>query len=75
MRALAEAYELFGDEIYLESAHSACDFILRDLQRSVETKDEVCFSYTPIDNTRVFNASLLAGEALVTVGASRATAS
>jgi hypothetical protein len=54
---------------YLEAARDACDFILRDLNRSDEGGGEVCFSYTPLDRTRVFNASLLAGEALAQVGA------
>ena len=40
-----------------------------DLNRSDETDEEVCFSYTPLDRTRVFNASLLAGEALAAAGA------
>jgi len=38
------------------------------LNRSEETGDEVCFSYSPLDKTRVFNASLLAGETLAAVG-------
>ena len=54
---------------YLEAARGACEFILRDLNRADETEDEVCFSYTPLDRTRVFNASLLAGESLARVGA------
>ena len=55
---------------YLHVARSACDFILRDLQRSVETETTKCVSATRrIDRTRVFNASLLAGETLATVGA------
>jgi hypothetical protein len=54
---------------YMEAAREACDFILRDLNRSDEGDGEVCFSYTPLDRTRVFNASLLAGEALAQVGA------
>jgi hypothetical protein len=54
---------------YLEAARGACEFILSDLNRSDETDEEVCFSYTPLDRTRVFNASLLAGEALASVGA------
>src|SRR2546421_5834672 len=54
---------------YLEAARGACEFILRDLNRADEGEDEVCFSYTPLDRTRVFNASLLAGEALAQVGA------
>lgn len=68
-RALVEAADAFNDEAYLHVARSTCDFILQDLRRSVADADEVCFSYTPRDETRVFNASLLAAETLATVGA------
>jgi hypothetical protein len=54
---------------YLTAATAACRFILEQLNRSDETDEEVCFSYTPLDRTRVFNASLLAGEALAAAGA------
>src|SRR5713226_10006815 len=67
-RALVEASRAFGDESYLQAARSSCDFILGDLNRSEESADGVCFSYSPLDRTRVFNASLLAGEALASVG-------
>jgi len=67
VRALCEAARIFKDERYVRASRSACEFILRDLHRSIETDDEVCFSYSPIDRTRVFNASLLAGEALASV--------
>ena len=72
-RAFIEAARAFGDEEYLKMARSACDFILRDLRRSEGSGDagnaEVCWSYTPIDTTRVFNASLLAAETLASVAA------
>jgi hypothetical protein len=68
VRALTEAARVFGDQKYLRAARSACEFILHDLKRSEESADEICFSYTPLDETRVFNASLLAGEALASVG-------
>ncbi|HEY6045468.1 MAG TPA: hypothetical protein VIU65_02630, partial [Pyrinomonadaceae bacterium] len=67
-RALCEAATVFGPEEYLPFARTICDFILNDLNRSEETDDEVCFSYSPLDRTRVFNASLLAGETLASVG-------
>ncbi|HEU4930877.1 MAG TPA: hypothetical protein VFT48_02305 [Pyrinomonadaceae bacterium] len=53
---------------YLRIARSVCDFILRDLPRSVETESEICFSYAPQTDTRIFNASLLAAEVLACVG-------
>jgi hypothetical protein len=52
----------------LPFARTACDFILNDLNRSEESKHEVCFSYSPLDRTRVFNANLLAAEILASVG-------
>jgi hypothetical protein len=68
-RALCEAAAIFGREDYLPFARTVCDFILNDLNRSAETSEEMCFSYSPFDQTRVFNASLLAAEVLATVGA------
>jgi hypothetical protein len=67
-RALIEAFREFNDEHYLTVARSVCDFILRDLPRTVDTETEVCFSYAPNSNTRIFNASLLAAEVLACVG-------
>jgi len=71
-RALIEAAELLdGHEHstdYLSFARTICDFILNDLNRTEDAADEVCFSYSPLDTTRVFNASLLAGEVLAVVG-------
>src|SRR5712692_2749671 len=68
-RALVEAARAFGDKSYLHTARGVCDFILSDLNRTEAGDDEVCFSYSPLDRTRVFNASLLAGETLASVGA------
>jgi len=70
VRALLEAYEAFNDKQYLANARSSCEFILKDLRRTVESevKDgELCFSYSPLDDTKVFNASLLAAETLAGV--------
>lgn len=68
-QALVEAYEIFSDEKYLRVAQEICEFIRADLNRVEETTDEICFSYTPLDRTVIFNASLLAGETLASVGA------
>ena len=67
-RALIEAAHAFNDDEYLNIARSVCDFILRDLPRTVDTETELCFSYAPNSNTRIFNASLLAAEVLAGVG-------
>lgn len=67
-RAFLEGYTLFDDENYLETAKEICNFILEDLNRSFESEDEICFSYTPLDNSVIYNASLLAGECLAEVG-------
>jgi hypothetical protein len=67
-RALCEAAEVLSRDEYLPFARTICDFILNDLNRSQDSADEVCFSYSPLDRTRVFNASLFAGETLATVG-------
>ena len=67
VRALLEAWQAFGDESYLKLARRAATFVMRRLPRNVETADEICFAYSPLDRTRVFNASLLAGELLAGV--------
>jgi hypothetical protein len=66
-RALTEAARAFSEESFLKLARSACDFILQDLNVSEEGLGEVCWSYSPVDRTRVFNASLLAAETLAAV--------
>ena len=67
-RALTEAFEIFHDDEYLQAGRSACEFILQDLTRSFESEEEICFSYSPLDHTQIFNASLFAGETLAGVG-------
>ncbi len=67
-RALCEAAEVIDRDEYLPFARTICDFILNDLNQSDANSEEVCFSYSPLDQTRVFNASLMAAEVLATVG-------
>jgi hypothetical protein len=66
--AFAESYRLFGDEEYRETLFETARFVEADLQRPVENETEICFSYTPLDNTKIYNASLLAGEVLADAG-------
>lgn len=67
-QAFLEGFQLFGEKIYRETLEQICKFIIEDLNRIGETEDEVCFSYTPLDKSVIFNASLLAGEVLANVG-------
>lgn len=71
-RAFLEAYEVFNDDRYLQTARSICEFILNDLKRTADSTDKngaFCFSYSPLDDTKVFNSSLFAAETLACVGA------
>jgi hypothetical protein len=67
-RALIEAARQFKDDEYSNLARSVCDFLLCDLPRTVDTETEICFSYAPATDTRIFNASLLAAEVLAETG-------
>lgn len=71
-RAFFENYKSFSYTDDLKICDEICAFILNDLNRSHETEDEICFSYTPLDRSVIFNASLLAGETLAMVGAETA---
>jgi hypothetical protein len=64
-QALAEAADLFDDEGARVQVEEIARFAATRLNRSIETNDEICFSYTPIDRSVIFNASLLAAECLV----------
>ncbi|MCK4395665.1 MAG: glycoside hydrolase family 88 protein [Candidatus Marinimicrobia bacterium] len=61
--AFIDAYKMLDNEKYLRIARSSCDFIIKDLNRFIEN-DTFCFSYTPIDNSRIHNANIL-GSALL----------
>jgi hypothetical protein len=71
-RAFIEAAGVLGDNRYLKIASDTCSFITGDLNVTDESADEICWSYSPLDQTRVFNASLLAAETLASVGAATA---
>jgi hypothetical protein len=67
-QALTDAYRLFGDEEYRRIVDEAARFVESDLRRPVQSETEICFSYTPLDSTKIYNASLLAGEVLANAG-------
>lgn len=62
--ALIDAYEVTGNQRFLGEGISTKDFILKDLNRTVNANGNFVFSYSPFDNTSVFNASLLGARLL-----------
>lgn len=62
--ALWNAYEVTGNIIYLETALTSVHFILKDLNRTYDEQGNFSFSYSPLDHTQVFNASLLGARLL-----------
>ncbi len=66
-RAMLKIYEHTGDTQYLQSARRTCTFILTDLNRTYFAEDRFAFSYSPLDRSVVFNASLLGADILTRV--------
>lgn len=62
--ALLDAYEITGNKQLLNTARSACDFFLKDLNRTYDEDGDFAFSYSPLDKSVVFNASLLGSRLL-----------
>lgn len=62
--ALLDAYEITRNDKTLAMARSTCDFILKDLNRTKGENDSFAFSYSPLDNSVVFNATLLGARLL-----------
>lgn len=56
--------DVFRDPVSREIAASAAEWLVTCLQRSVYTREHICFSYTPHDRTRIFNNSALIGALL-----------
>src|SRR5664280_3639632 len=65
--ALLDAYEITGEDKLVKMARSSCDFIIKDLNRTYDDKGNFAFSYSPLDKTVVFNASLLGSRLLARV--------
>jgi hypothetical protein len=65
---LLDAHAATGRTEYLDRARSACEFILRDLNRSSHPAGFI-FSYSPDDHEQVYNASILGAALLARVGA------
>lgn len=65
--ALFRAYKTLNNREYLKTTQSACEFMLHDLNRSYEHKT-LCFSYTPLDSSQIYNANILGARLLARVG-------
>ncbi len=66
--AMLEMSEVFGDPEARGIGESVARFMATRLQRSFESEDEVCFSYTPNGKTWIYNSSALVGVLLARVG-------
>lgn len=62
--ALFNAFEITGKKDYLETANSSCEFVINDLNRTYLSSDKFIFSYSPLDKSKVYNASLLGARLL-----------
>lgn len=65
--ALLDAYDITGDKKLLDTARSSCDFIMKDLNRTMDENGDFAFSYSPLDKSVVYNASLLGSRLLARV--------
>ena len=64
--ALIDTYQYTKKDQALEMALSIKDFILNDLNRANEGTT-ICFSYSPLDRTRIHNANLLGASFLIRI--------
>jgi hypothetical protein len=62
--SLLDAFEITGEDKVIKTTRSACDFILKDLNRTYDNNGNYAFSYSPLDKTVVFNATLLGSRLL-----------
>lgn len=64
--ALMDAYDITGNRLYLNTAISSADFVMKDLKRTPK-KEGFIFSYSPFDETCIYNASLLGSKLLARI--------
>ncbi len=62
--AFLHAWECTKDERYLSVIQKIAQFLSSSLNQSYRNENEVCFSYTPLDNMHVINANLFVGDFL-----------
>jgi len=59
VEALLQAYEITNNNSYLDTALSSADFVINDLNRIEKPNGLFMFSYSPLDEQAVYNATLL----------------
>lgn len=62
--ALMDAYEVSGNKEYLNQSLNVSEFVLKNLHRTMDSDGDFAFSYSPLDHTQVFNATLLGSRLL-----------
>lgn len=65
--ALLDAYDITGEARLLDTARSTCEFFLKDLNRTKDADGDFAFSYSKLDTSIVFNATLLGSRLLARV--------
>ncbi len=66
--AFLDAFETLEDTRYLDIVKSICDFFLNDLNIDYVSSNELCFSYTPLDNFHVHNVNMLVASVFARAG-------
>ncbi|MGC2108078.1 MAG: hypothetical protein WA655_01085 [Candidatus Korobacteraceae bacterium] len=72
--ALLDMAEVFGDREAAEMAEAVGRFIVTRLNRSIDTHEHLCISYTPDDKTQILNNSALAGAYLARLASRKSNA-
>jgi len=67
VESLLKAFDITGQDRYLETATSASEFVLKDLNRTYDNEGNFSFSYSPQDKSQVYNASLLGARLLSSI--------
>lgn len=65
MKALLELYNVNKEEEYLHEAESSAYFFIEEMNKPVNTPDQLCFSYTLADNLKVYNANMMAASSFL----------
>lgn len=67
VEALLKAYEITKNETYYKTAISSAEFIKNDLNRIEKEDGLFMFSYSPLDDRAVYNATLLGSKTLALI--------